>query len=142
MEESKWILTDDDSQQYVRRLSKFEFELIEMRLSGRNPDEFEVYWTDIDVAEWFADEKNKELEMIIHSYGYEDISAIKQIYGESYLQVIAECIFECREACVVERLFTGSEKECVRFIKESVKIQNLILKAIDETPPTDFRNKT
>lgn len=120
--ENEWMLADDDSQQYVRRTSKFEFDLIEMCLIRHNPDRYAVYSTDIDVSEWFADENRNKLENIISTFGYDDIDEMKQNYGEEYLQVIAECIFEYYGSVMADTLFEGPEKDCIAYIRNYVGI--------------------
>ena len=120
IEEPKWVLTDDDSQQYVKRTSKFEFDLIEMSLIRHDPDRFEVYSTNIDVAEWFDDDHRTDLEIIIGAYSYNSIDEMKKQYGEKYLQVIAECVFEYYGSLMADKLFEGSEEECEEYIKKFV----------------------
>lgn len=105
---------------YVRRTSKFEFDLIEMCLIRHNPDRFEVYSTNIDVAEWFDDDHRTDLENIIGAYSYNSIDEMKKQYGEKYLQVIAECVFEYYGSLMADKLFEGSEEECKEYVKKFV----------------------
>ena len=75
---TEWICTDPDNEQYGRQLSQYEFEFYE----GDYKDV-------IDLSEYtFA-----EIERHISSY-YKDLKEVYDIYPESALWIMAECIFE------------------------------------------------
>lgn len=117
----EWILTDDDSQQYVRKESKHCFSLIEMCLINPEANLFEVYDDTIDLQDYFSNiEKYKEMMEIIYTYGYASIKNMQAQYEEATNQVIAECIFEyygSHQAC---QIFIGKEEKCIEFIKNYI----------------------
>lgn len=83
-----WLLTDDDSSQYLKPLSECKFDCIEARaLPG---DKFAVVRTVIDLDLF----PREEMEPIIESY-HETVDEVFGIYGEKEAaQIIAECLFE------------------------------------------------
>lgn len=124
---NNWILTDDDSMQYVKKINDTTFHLIEMSLVNPEKNIFEVYEDTIDVNDYFTDMK-LELEDILNSYGYylnpnckdkyvvEDIKSL----GDKTNQIIAECIFEYYGSFQAEKLFTGKENLCKKYIKDYI----------------------
>lgn len=127
---NEWILTDDDSQQYVRLTdNEDEFDLIEMGLMNPEIEEFMVYFSNIDVMSLLEQERSTICD-ILRSYSYGDndnsedapINAVIKIYKENASQIIAECYFEYYNTFSAdELLFKGSEQECINFIQDWIK---------------------
>lgn len=85
---NKWILTDDDSSQYLKPISEDKFDCIEVR--GLPGGKFAVVRSvlDLDII------PREELEHIIESY-YESVDEVFDTYGEiGAAQIMAECLFE------------------------------------------------
>lgn len=119
---SNWILTDDNSCQYVKCIEKDKFKLIEMSLYNPDTEEYSVY-TDLIDVNYYLEDYCEEVEEILHSFGYgdENNSAIDEV-NMSYpdpSQIIAECIFE--SGMFSARLvFEGSEEECKKSIENYI----------------------
>lgn len=97
---SKWILTDPDDHQYVRKESPYVFTLIEVALSGFETDRwgnkkgvYVAYIDTIDVLYYIHNEPD-ELSDILFTYGYDGVDDLTAHYGSEGPQVAAECIFE------------------------------------------------
>lgn len=73
-----WICTDQDTDQWVKKISETQFEVLE----GGFVQEINL-----------ADYSDEEILSYISSYGY-DLDSVKEIYGMSANQIIAECIAE------------------------------------------------
>ncbi len=115
-----WVLTDDDSCQYVKKINEDEFQLIEMSLVNPETEEFIVYTDEIDV-DAYLEQNRGEIEEILRTfgYGYEYNSGIEEVMNiySSASQIIAECIFEYYNYFQAEVIFKGSEEQCRRFIE-------------------------
>ena len=77
-ESEGWMCTDQDTDQWVKKISETKFEVLENGMIQ-----------EIDL-EKYTDE---EIIDYISSFGY-DLDSVKEIYGESANQIIAECIAE------------------------------------------------
>lgn len=117
---NSWILTDDDSCQYVRKNSNTEYSLIEMGLISREPDLYEVYTDTIDIQDYF-DSMESELINIIDGFGYKSIEHVQRHYGDEANQVMCECIFEHYGSFQANERFRGTENECIQFIEKFVQ---------------------
>ena len=114
-----WILTDDSSQQYVKKIDDNKFCLIDTELSSFRSDDDATYDVFTDTT-CIKDYPLDETEMILRTYTYEGIEDVKAQYGEMANQVIAECIFEHYGTFAVEPLFTGSFEDCKKYIEEYI----------------------
>lgn len=121
-QKANWILTDPDSCQYVRKLSEFEFELIEMSLIAHEPDIYQVYTDVVSVYDYLTNSRTATND-ILNSFGYNGLDEVVSRYGEEGSQVIAECIFEFYGSYYANILFEGTEDECIEFINEYVQKQ-------------------
>lgn len=130
---NNWILTDNDSYQYVKEIDKDIFELIEMCLINPETKEYLVYQDKIDVSN-YLEECREEIGSILYSYGYgwtgkEDVEfnnaedAIKEVIKiyPNASQIIAECIFEYYGTFRANHLFAEAEESCKKFIKNYIK---------------------
>ncbi len=85
---SDWVLTDDDSQQHILKLTDTKFHLIELNRIT-NETACIVRSNIIDISD-FTD---AEIKAWIAGY-YDNLAEIKAQYGNKMNQIIAECIFE------------------------------------------------
>lgn len=53
-------------------------------------------------------------------YGYKDIQEVKEIYGDSANQIIAECLFESRVVWLPHKM-QGTQAECEDFVHQYIK---------------------
>ena len=115
-----WVLTDDDSCQYVKKINEDEFQLIEMSLINPETEEFIVYTDEIDV-DAYLEQNRGETEEILNSFGYgeNNISSIEEVINKysNASQIIAECIFEYYSDFQAYTIFKGREEQCRRFIE-------------------------
>lgn len=113
-----WILTDDDSSQYVKNEGNNVFSLIEMSLINPETGEYKVYYDTLDINEYWHTMR-LEMEGIISGFGYTPES-ITKIYGDERDQIIAECIFEHYGDFQACELFTGTKEDCRNAIKQYI----------------------
>jgi len=99
-----WVLTDDDSCQYVRPRSKWVFELIEFGGCGIN--RYAVYSGRVDMTRFLEDKESLAvLNGILESYDYDSLEHfINDQLNEEWIELAAECVFETfiNTACPVE----------------------------------------
>lgn len=115
VDESEWIMTDDDSMQHVKRLSETKFKLVEFALTSRDPDSYEVYTDTLDMNDYLTGMKD-ELEAILKGFGYDSIESVREAYGEEALQVMAECVFEHYGSFQAHKIYVGTETMCRLFV--------------------------
>lgn len=124
MENNKWILTDDDSYQHVKKIGEDKFELIEMCLINPETEEYLVYTDEIDVDEYLEINRGELIEILEGYYDAEDEEDVIQFvmnHIESPSQIMAECIFEYYGAFQAYTLFKGSEEKCRQYIENYIK---------------------
>lgn len=132
---NNWVCVDADSCQYVKCSFKSEeggeynhYKLIQMDLINPDTQEYEVYFDTICVED-YLDSMRGELSLILSSYGYGDseedcteiIEHMMEEYEDDVFQVVCECIFEWYGSFQAEVLFTGSERDCIKFIENYCK---------------------
>ena len=132
---NNWVCVDADSCQYVKCSFKSEeggeynhYKLIQMDLINPDTKKYEVYFDTLCVDD-YLDYMRSELSIILASYGYGDneedcaeiIERMMEEYGDDVFQVVCECIFEYYGSFQAEVLFTGSEQDCIKFIKNYCK---------------------
>lgn len=88
----EWFCTDPDCMQYCKKIGKSEYKFIQAVYLDKNNEEHTVYavctgYIDLDLY------MEEDIEGSIGSYGY-TMETIKEIYGDSYKRIIAECLFE------------------------------------------------
>ena len=121
--QKQWYITDDDCSQYMRKYGK-NYEMIEyVWLDTTDEDtkngahEYVIVKTELDLN----DVTNEEVLLGISSYGYTIISLIEQ-YGDSALDIIAECIMEeeiIKASNVIDE--ADSEEEAEMKIKKYIE---------------------
>ena len=120
-----WVLTDDESQQYVRPTDNEDiYDLIEM--CPCSSIYYRVYFATVDVDSYLECDR-AEVRYVLHCYGYgnnsEDDSSIDEVSStySNASQIIAECLFETCSSIDSEELFTGSDEEATAFIQNWIK---------------------
>ena len=124
MENNKWILTDDDSYQHVKKIGEDKFELIEICLINPETEEYLVYTDEIDVDKYLEINRGELIEILEGYYDAEDEEDVIQFvmnHIESPSQIMAECIFEYYGAFQAYTLFKGSEEKCRQYIENYIK---------------------
>jgi len=111
-----WFLTDDSCFQYVKKNSETEYSLIELAVYGLDEEDekeqkYEVYEDTIDVQKYF--DSMDELKTILNTFGYKDLKAVQNEYGDSTNQIIAECIFEYHGRCQANPIGIGTIHEAI-----------------------------
>lgn len=104
-----WFCTDSTAMQHCAELDKYTYAFIEA--NGE-----EVYFDTIDIRDLFiSSEKTNETARILGIYGYDGIKDLETKYGESWAQILAECVFEIKS---MEKppLFIGTEDECEQLV--------------------------
>ena len=113
--QKQWYITDDGCSQYMRKDGK-NYEMIEyVWLDTTNEDtkngahKYAIVKTELNLN----DVTDEEVLLGISSYGYTIISLIEQ-YGDSALDIIAECIMEeeiLRDSNVIDEADSKEEAE-------------------------------
>lgn len=121
-----WVLTDNDSAQYVRA-------------SEDEPHTFQIIGAVLCDEEWHRDEDwykvcNEVIcvddyeinsqdfaEQYLLPYSYESVEEVRELYGLQAEQVIAECIFETN-SWEYDELYDGTFEECEKFISNRVNM--------------------
>lgn len=90
---SKWIETDSDNAQHVREISDGVFELVQAQRIGDG--QYGVAYQIIDVDMWRTNLAFRDtLRQCLIAYGYDGIDDLQCQYGDSWKQILVECIFE------------------------------------------------
>lgn len=107
-----WIRSD--CMQIVRQITPKVFELAEVQ--NITPDEYVVVRGEIALGEYSPD----DILDYIQGYGYDNLKAIKEQYGSSANQIIAECIFESQQLSEYEFVSAPfpSENEAEKLLRE------------------------
>lgn len=123
MEFIKWILTDNDSYQYAKRIKDSIYELIQIQ--DNFDGEFKVFYGIVDVKFYIERDKNSVDEVIKYYYGDdENVDSIQEIFDsfgeERGNELIAEMLFE-NDIFEMSSLFHGTWEECQDFIDNYIK---------------------
>lgn len=107
----RWILTDDNCRQYLKKISSKTYCCVEIRDKGQS---YLVCTSVIDLT-CYADE---DLLGIIKTFGYESFDEVRHIYGDDvFEQIIAECVFEMTPSNETTVLFESvSFEKCQTFL--------------------------
>lgn len=109
-----WILTDDDCFQHMKKMSNDNKQWRMVQIYGTPDEKCYSGYVDIDLDDYLNPTEDYEAQIIIDiltGYGYDEfifgvdfdteiehynliLNNIKEIYGDSYLQIIAECVAE------------------------------------------------
>jgi hypothetical protein len=111
-----WVLTDDDSQQHILKLTDTKFHLIEFN-RVTNETTCIVRSNIVDISD-FTD---AEIKAWIAGY-YDNLAEIKVQYGDEMKQIIAECIFEQQQ--FTDSIFhkiADNEEQAILIIEKYMK---------------------
>lgn len=111
---NSWIQTDDATGQHVQAIvgepSVYRF----IDTVGLGESQYAVITDEVRVSR--QDLQDSEfIREYLHSYGYENADELRRIYGDTALQIAAECIFETN-ARSGQILFEGTLTGCLHYI--------------------------
>lgn len=116
--DAPWVLTDDETIQYVRRLGPETYDVLQISLLDPGTMVYGVYRDTVHIPDYTYN----EILMILKTFGYSSFAEVSSAYGEEmYSQIIAECIFEHYCDATDAPIFEGAKDEAVAFIKQYVK---------------------
>mgnify|MGYP004483984413 CR=1 FL=1 len=111
---NSWIQTDDATGQHVQAIEgePGAYRFIDTGRLGESQyavitDEVRVSGQDLQDSEF--------IRKYLHPYGYESADELRRIYGDSALQIAAECVFETN-ARSGQILFKGTLARCLHYI--------------------------
>ena len=111
---NSWIQTDDATGQHVQaivgepRVYRF------IDTVGLGESQYAVITDEVRVSR--QDLQDSEfIREYLHPYGYENADELRRIYGDTALQIAAECIFETN-ARSGQILFEGTLTGCLHYI--------------------------
>lgn len=90
-QKNDWIMTDDDSFQFCRKVKDGVYELLQITSTLPSWEDQEQAF---GVSHAFVDIKDADIADICSCYGYQSLEEIKDEYGSDWKQIIAECMFE------------------------------------------------
>ena len=111
---NSWIQTDDATGQHVQAIvgepSVYRF----IDTVGLGESQYAVITDEVCVSR--QDLQDSEfIREYLHPYGYENADELRRIYGDTALQIAAECIFETN-ARSGQILFEGTLTGCLHYI--------------------------
>ena len=111
---NSWIQTDDATGQHVQAIvgepSVYRF----IDTVGLGESQYAVITDEVRVSR--QDLQDSEfIREYLHPYGYENADELRRIYGDTALQIAAECIFETN-ARSGQILFEGTLTRCLHYI--------------------------
>lgn len=123
MENNKWILTDDDSYQHVKKIKENIYKLIQVQ--EFDAEYCKVYCGIIDVKFYIEKDKEKVNQVIAYYYGDDETTnSIQEIFNsfgeEKGNQYIAEMLFE-DDIFEMSSLFHGNWEDCQEFIDNYIE---------------------
>lgn len=121
---NSWIQTDDATGQHVQAIvgepSVYRF----IDRVGLGESQYAVITDEVRVSR--QDLQDSEfIREYLHPYGYENADELRRIYGDTALQIAAECIFETN-ARSGQILFEGTLTGCLHYIDAYVSKANAI----------------
>lgn len=121
---NEWILTDNDSMQYVREVKDSTYELIQ--IENDYDEKFKVFHGIIDVKFYIEKDRKSVAEVIAYYYGDdEDVDSIQDMFDsfgeERAYQLIAEMLFE-DEIFEMSSMFHGDWEDCQEFIENYISV--------------------
>lgn len=123
MENNKWILTDDDSYQHVKKIKEDIYKLVQIQ--EFNTEYYKVYCGIIDVKFYIEKDKERVNQVIAYYYGDdENTDSIQEIFNsfgeEKGNQYIAEMLFE-DDIFEMSSLFHGNWEDCQEFVDNYIE---------------------
>src|SRR5574343_204800 len=86
----QWIETDPDSNQFGRYIGDGVYEFKEDRLCDPETQSYETYSSIIDINSYSDEDKLRAA----HSFAYNSIQELEEIYGDHAEWVLADSLFE------------------------------------------------
>lgn len=109
-----WMLTDDATGQHIRAIAGPPGAYRFIDTVGLGESQYAVITDEVRVSR--QDLQNSEfIREYLHPYGYENADELCRIYGDTALQIAAECIFETN-ARSGQILFEGTLTGCLHYI--------------------------
>lgn len=109
-----WIQTDDATGQHVQAITGEPGAYRFIDMIGLSESQYAVITDKVRVSG--QDLQDSEfIREYLHSYGYENADELRRIYGDTALQIAAECIFETN-ARSGQILFEGTLTGCLHYI--------------------------
>ena len=109
-----WMLTDDATGQHIRAIAGPPGAYRFIDTVGLGESQYAVITDEVRVSR--QDLQNSEfIREYLHPYGYENADELCRIYGDTALQIAAECIFETN-AWSGQILFEGTLTGCLHYI--------------------------
>ena len=124
MMNNAWMLTDDATGQHVQAIAGEPGAYRVIDTVGMGEARYAVVIDEVRVSE--QDLQDSEfIREYLNSYGYESGDELRRIYGDTTLQIAAECIFETN-AQSGRILFQGTLTRCLHYIDAYVSKANAI----------------
>ena len=112
-----WQLTDDDCSQYRRSLDRWSYELYQIAEIA-DDGTCQVFNRIVRLV-WYNLNDDDFAQDYLMPYSYESVEQLKELYGDDYLGIAAECIFET-ELFDGDPVFTGTWEECDDYIRQMI----------------------
>jgi hypothetical protein len=108
---NNWIRTDGT--QFIKKINNTTFEVVEV--VGADVCGFKISQQTIDIE----DLTEEDIQDVITGFGYESIDDVKNIYGDDYAQIIAECEAETNWN-TIDNLNFDTEDEAIIYIENNI----------------------
>ena len=117
-----WVQTDDATGQHVQVIAEEPGAYRFIDTIGLGESQYAVITDEVRVSG--QDLQDSEfIREYLHPYGYESADELRRIYGDTALQIAAECIFETN-ARSGQILFEGTLTRCLHYIDAYVSKAN------------------
>ena len=111
---NSWVQTDDATGQHVQAIAGEPGAYRFIDTVGLGESQYAVITDEVRVSR--QDLQDSEfIREYLHPYGYENADELRRIYGDTALQIAAECIFETN-ARSGQILFEGTLTGCLHYI--------------------------
>ena len=121
-EKAQWILTDDDCYQWTKKLNEDCYQFL--MIIGSFNCKYNVIMETVPLNEFLTDDEDdkENIQEILRFFDYESLEELEEIYGDSWKQILAECIFENNSfsADILKSDLTWDE--AVKFINGYIKV--------------------
>lgn len=119
-----WVQTDDATGQHVQAIAGEPGAYRFIDTVGLGESQYAVITDEVRVSG--QDLQDSEfIREYLNSYGYESGDEMRRIYGDTTLQIAAECVFETN-ARSGQILFKGTLTRCLHYIDAYVSKANAI----------------
>lgn len=112
-----WQLTDDACSQYRRSFDRWSYELYQIA-EVADDGTCQVFNRIVQLL-WYNLNDDDFAQDYLMPYSYESVEQLKELYGDDYLGIAAECIFET-ELFDGDPVFTGTWEECDDYIRRMI----------------------